>query len=80
MARKQTKKRRGLLKAVKSAVRKQRKRATTRKKLLRQIGKSNIKRDKLFVAKKPGKRVSASGNVYYERRRNRSDKNRRKRL
>jgi len=31
-------------------------------------------------AKKPGKRVSADGNVYYESRKNRSDKNPKKRL
>lgn len=39
-----------------------------------QTGKSNKKRDKLFKAKRPGKRKSRSGNVYYERRTNRSDK------
>ena len=32
------------------------------------------------VAKPPGRRVSASGNVYTETRQNRSDKNRKKRL
>jgi hypothetical protein len=31
-------------------------------------------RDLRFVAKKPGIRLSKFGNVYYERRRNRSDK------
>lgn len=40
----------------------------------------SIKADKKRTAKKPGKRVSASGNVYYESRANRSDKDRRKRL
>lgn len=40
----------------------------------RQTGSSNIKRDKQRKAKPPGKRKSASGRVYYERRKNRSDK------
>ena len=39
----------------------------------RQTGTSNEARDALKEAKLPGKRTSASGNVYYERRRNRSD-------
>lgn len=43
------------------------------KKSIRQIGKSNLSRDRLFKAKMPGKRVSKSGNVYYEYRRNRTD-------
>jgi len=34
----------------------------------------NKKKDKLYEAKKPGKRTSASGNTYYENRPNRSDK------
>lgn len=34
----------------------------------------NPKLDKLYTAKKPGKRKSASGNTYYEYRANRSDK------
>lgn len=38
-----------------------------------QYGKSNKKIDKRFRAMKPGKRISASGEVYYEYRRNRSD-------
>lgn len=38
------------------------------------------KRDKSLKAKRPGKRVSASGNIYYEYRKNRSDKNPKKRL
>jgi len=38
------------------------------------------KQDKNLKAKKAGKRVSASGNVYYERRPNRSDKYRRKKI
>ena len=40
----------------------------------RQTGRSNAKRDKKRKAKAPGKRRSASGKVYYERRKNRSDK------
>jgi len=34
----------------------------------------NTKLDKLYSAKKPGKRVSKSGKTYYENRENRSDK------
>jgi hypothetical protein len=36
-------------------------------------GKSKRKYDKMILALKPGKRVSAYGNVYYEYRANRSD-------
>jgi hypothetical protein len=50
------------------------KKATTKKSPLRQTGSSNTKFDKLVQAMKPGKRTSASGNVYYERRADRSDK------
>ena len=39
----------------------------------KQTGKSNQTRDKLYQAKKPGKRKSASGRTYYESRANRSD-------
>jgi hypothetical protein len=39
----------------------------------RQTGSSTKHRDKMFRAKAPGKRKSASGKVYYERRKNRSD-------
>tara|TARA_R110000822_G_scaffold105300_4_gene232852 strand:- start:555 stop:1295 length:741 start_codon:yes stop_codon:yes gene_type:complete len=39
----------------------------------RQTGTSNEARDERKKAKLPGKRTSASGNIYYERRRNRSD-------
>lgn len=38
------------------------------------------KQDKNLKAKKAGKRVSASGNTYYESRPNRSDKNRKKKV
>lgn len=40
----------------------------------RQTGSSNIEKDFLKKAKVPGKRKSASGRTYYERRANRSDK------
>ena len=50
------------------------KKTTTKKSPLRQTGSSNTKFDKLVQAMKPGKRTSASGNVYYERRYNRTDK------
>lgn len=41
----------------------------------KQTGKTkSIKADKKRKAMKPGKRISKTGNIYYERRRNRSDK------
>lgn len=40
----------------------------------RQIGKSNTLRDIQREAQLPGYRVSKSGRVYYERRKNRSDR------
>lgn len=52
----------------------------TKKKVVRQTGKSVTRIDKKLRAKKPGRRVSKSGNVYFERRRNRSDKNPKKKL
>lgn len=42
--------------------------------------KRSIKRDKKIKALHAGKRTSESGNVYYENRKNRSDKDRRKKL
>jgi hypothetical protein len=39
----------------------------------RQVGKSNTAKDATKQAKAPGKRTSAKGKVYYERRANRSD-------
>jgi len=45
------------------------------KKPLKQTGKSNLIIDKQFKAKLPGKRETEWGSVYYEHRRNRSDKN-----
>lgn len=50
------------------------KKTPTKKSPLRQTGSSNTKFDKLVQAMKPGKRTSASGGVYYERRSNRTDK------
>jgi len=41
---------------------------------------SKTRIDKRLPALHPGKRISAKGNVYYEYRRNRSDKNKTKRL
>lgn len=38
-----------------------------------QTGKTKLKRDKKRDALAPGKRISKSGNVYYEYRKNRSD-------
>lgn len=38
-----------------------------------QLGKTNIKRDKVRKAISPGKRISKTGKVYYEYRKNRSD-------
>jgi hypothetical protein len=40
----------------------------------KQTGKSNTKMDKQKKANLPGKRISKAGNVYYEYRKNRSDK------
>lgn len=44
-----------------------------KKEPFRQTGKSNVWNDSMRKAKTPGKRKSASGKTYYERRRNRSD-------
>ncbi|NBP74424.1 MAG: hypothetical protein EBU61_00075 [Crocinitomicaceae bacterium] len=48
------------------------KKAAPKKKAAKKV--TGIKQDKRFQAKKPGKRTSESGNIYYERRPNRSDK------
>ena len=52
----------------------------TRQDTLRQTGRyqgeENLLIDRLFQALPPGKRTSASGRVYYERRANRSDRGR----
>ena len=41
---------------------------------LDQVGTSNFKRDIVRKALPPGKRISKTGNIYWESRRNRSDK------
>jgi len=38
-----------------------------------QIGRSNVKVDAKLKALLPGKRISKTGNIYYEGRKNRSD-------
>ena len=62
---------------------------TTRAKPIRQVKRGKVEsgkhkrstvRDRKLSAKKPGKRVSESGNTYYERRVNRSDVSKKKRL
>lgn len=40
----------------------------------RQVGKTTVWKDKLLPALPPGKRVSKDGKIYYEFRKNRSDK------
>lgn len=55
-------------------------RTSKRKRVYRQVGKSNIAIDRLLSAKKPGYRVSSSGVLYFENRANRSDKSRKRRL
>lgn len=44
------------------------------------VGKTNPKFDIRFGALPEGKRISESGNVYYETRRNRSDVSKRKKI
>ncbi len=44
------------------------------------VGKSNILADVKIKAMRPGKRISKSGRVYYERRANRADINPKKKL
>ena len=44
----------------------------------RQIGSSDLKKDRKRKALPPGKRISKYGKVYYEYRKNRSDKKGRK--
>jgi hypothetical protein len=44
------------------------------KKVVKKKYSLNKKKDKLYSAKKPGKRTSKTGNTYYESRENRSDK------
>lgn len=47
--------------------------AKTKKRANPQNGATHVYEDKKRQALKPGKRISANGNVYYERRANRSD-------
>ena len=47
---------------------------------LPQTGRTNVAVDQTIKAMKPGKRISATGNVYWETRKNRSDVNPSKRL
>ena len=42
-------------------------------KTMRQVGTSNTQVDKTRKAKLPGKRISSSGKIYWETRKNRSD-------
>ena len=49
-------------------------------KVLPQVGKTNIKRDEKRDALLPGKRTSNTGKIYWETRRNRSDKSSAQRL
>lgn len=42
-------------------------------KVTSQVGKSSMPRDKVRKALHPGKRISASGKIYWETRKNRSD-------
>lgn len=67
-----TKKRVAKKKAVKSA-KKPIKRGITIKTSDHQTGSSRIKIDETIKALSPGKRKSASGSIYYEKRKNRSD-------
>lgn len=57
-----------------AAKKKAAKKKPVKKVSLHQTGKSNRKRDEERSARLPGKRISRSGAVYYERRKNRSDK------
>ena len=41
--------------------------------VLDQVGKTNVKADAKRKALAPGKRISKSGNIYWETRKNRSD-------
>jgi len=62
----------------KSAPKKKTTKKVVKKKVAKKVIKKkyslNKKKDKLYSAKKPGKRKSASGKTYYENRENRSDK------
>ena len=43
-------------------------------KVLKQVGESQMARDAAREAKLPGKRISATGKIYWETRKNRSDR------
>ncbi len=43
------------------------------KKAAHQTGTSDLRRDRLYKALPPGKRISRTGHIYYEYRKNRSD-------
>ena len=62
----------------KSAPKKKAAKKVVKKKVDKKVAKKkyslNKKKDKLYSAKKPGKRVSKTGKTYYESRENRSDK------
>ena len=62
----------------KSAPKKKAVKKIAKKKVAKKVAKKkyalNPKKDKLYSAKKPGKRVSKTGKTYYESRENRSDK------
>jgi len=62
-------------KVAKKVVRKVIKKKSATKKVAKKKYGLNIKLDKLYSARKPGKRTSASGNTYYEYRKNRTDIN-----
>lgn len=46
----------------------------------KQTGSSEKRSDRKVAALTPGKRLSRNGNIYYESRKNRSDKSRKKRV
>ena len=62
----------------KSAPKKKAAKMVVKKKVAKKVAKKkyglNTKKDKLYEAEKPGKRVSKTGKIYYESRENRSDK------
>ena len=62
----------------KAAPKKKAAKKIAKKKIAKKVAKKkyslNKKKDKLYSAKKPGKRVSKTGKTYYESRENRSDK------
>lgn len=69
-------------KAVKKFVRKAKSTPAkkSKKKIVRLVGASDRAIDKTIKAKKAGKRISRTGNTYYETRRNRADADQKKKL